>query len=193
MRTIPILTYRGTGAKRLPLVRAVVDPGLRLPPASRLLASAPDDPLVIYTRELEGDAARAGADVLRARGADVVPLPSAAGGRLDLVALLEDLGSRKINGLIVEGGPETAAAFVERRLVDKVTFFVAPKILGGRDSLGAVGGGPRASLAEALELGDVSVRRLGDDVEITGYPRIGARGTERGGSGRKISPPDPGR
>jgi diaminohydroxyphosphoribosylaminopyrimidine deaminase/5-amino-6-(5-phosphoribosylamino)uracil reductase len=164
----PELTYRGNAPKRLPLLRAVVDPGLRLPLEGRLVATAGAGPLVVFTREDSAGTPRA--DALRSVGAEVVPVPDTPAGRFDLAALLEELGRRKVTGLIVEGGPETAAGFVEARLVDKATFFVAPKILGGRDSLGAVGGPTRLSLDEALRLGDLSVRLVGSDVEITGYP-----------------------
>jgi len=163
----PVLTYRGGAPKRAPLVRCVLDPDLRLPLSGRLAATAREAPVVVYARE---SAAAASADALWAAGVEVVRVADAAGS-LDLTGVLEDLGRRQVNGLIVEGGAETAGSFVDARLVDKVTFYVAPKVLGGRDSLGAVGGRPRLSLDEALELRDVTTRRLGDDLEVTGYPR----------------------
>jgi diaminohydroxyphosphoribosylaminopyrimidine deaminase/5-amino-6-(5-phosphoribosylamino)uracil reductase len=163
----PDLTYRGAAPKRAPLVRAVVDPRLRIPLESRLVATASESPVVVYSRDAAGPAA----DALRDRGVDVVALPGGPDGALDCGALLDDLGARRANGLIVEGGPETSARFLSAGLVDKVVAFVAPKLLGGRDSRAAIGGAGPESLDAAVALERVEVRRLGDDVEITGYPK----------------------
>ena len=54
-------------------------------------------------------------------------------------------------------------------VVNKIAFFVAPKILGGRDSRPVVGGASPAALSEAIELTDRQVRRIGQDLLITGY------------------------
>lgn len=163
----PELTYRGGKPKRMPLVRAVVDPSLRIPLDSRLVASAREAPVVVYTRE----ATVPSAAELAARGVEVVAAPLGTEKGVDLGAVLDDLGMRRLHGLLVEGGPETTARFLEAGLVDKVTAFVAPKLLGGRDSVGAVGGRGPESLGDAVELSDVEVRRVGDDLEVTGYPK----------------------
>jgi diaminohydroxyphosphoribosylaminopyrimidine deaminase / 5-amino-6-(5-phosphoribosylamino)uracil reductase len=102
-------------------------------------------------------------------GAEVVRVES-RGGRLDLDAVLAELARRQLTSLIVEGGAEAAASFVEARLVDKATFFIAPLIIGGREAFPAVGGRGAESLGDALRLRDVEVTRRGEDVEVTGYP-----------------------
>jgi diaminohydroxyphosphoribosylaminopyrimidine deaminase/5-amino-6-(5-phosphoribosylamino)uracil reductase len=166
----PILSYRGEAPKRVPLVRAVLDPKLRIPLGSRLVASAGDAPLVVYTRETADEGPRRAAAELRARGAEVVELPVTSAGSLDLSAMLLDLGGRRLHGLIVEGGPETSAAFVKARAVDKAVFYVAPTILGGRDSRGSIGGEGTDTLDGALRLERLEVRRVGEDLEVAGYP-----------------------
>jgi diaminohydroxyphosphoribosylaminopyrimidine deaminase/5-amino-6-(5-phosphoribosylamino)uracil reductase len=163
----PELTYRGEGPKRAPLVRCVVDPSLRIPVGSRLVATAAEAPVVVYCREGASDSA---AEALRALGVEVVGLPATTSGALDLGALVADLGSRKVNGLVVEGGPETAAHFVEARLVDKVVAFVAPALMGGRESRSSLGGHGPEALEAMMRLRGLEVRRVGDDLEITGYP-----------------------
>ena len=92
-----------------------------------------------------------------------------AGGGRDLAAVLEELNRRQVQGLLVEGGASVAGAFLRARLVDKVSFFIAPLILGG-DALGAVGGAGPLTVGEATRLRDVVTHRHGDDVEVTGYP-----------------------
>ena len=89
--------------------------------------------------------------------------------RTEWLSLLQRLGREEATSLLVEGGGELAAACLRAGVVDKVAFFVAPKVLGGRDSRPVVGGGTAASLAEALPLDGLTTRRIGDDLLITGY------------------------
>ena len=84
-------------------------------------------------------------------------------------AQLAELGRQDVVALLIEGGGELAAACIRAGIVDKVAFFVAPKILGGRDSRPAVGGHSPSVMADALPLTDTCVRRIGDDFLLTGY------------------------
>ncbi|MGB5014898.1 MAG: dihydrofolate reductase family protein, partial [Pyrinomonadaceae bacterium] len=81
-----------------------------------------------------------------------------------------ELKTREIQSVLVEGGTEIAGAFCDARLVDKVTFILAPIIIGGREAPNAIGGSGAETLVEALRLRDLSIQRVGDDIEITGYP-----------------------
>jgi diaminohydroxyphosphoribosylaminopyrimidine deaminase/5-amino-6-(5-phosphoribosylamino)uracil reductase len=73
--------------------------------------------------------------------------------------------------VLIEGGAATAGRFVDARLVNKVTFFVAPKIVAGVAAPSAIGGTGIEKMAEALELERVEVGQRGKDLEISGYPR----------------------
>jgi len=88
----------------------------------------------------------------------------------DLGALLKELGSRSIQSVLVEGGATVAGEFVDAGLVNKVTFFIAPKIVGGADAPSAVAGRGVEMMSEALELENVTVKQRGKDIEVTGYP-----------------------
>jgi diaminohydroxyphosphoribosylaminopyrimidine deaminase / 5-amino-6-(5-phosphoribosylamino)uracil reductase len=95
---------------------------------------------------------------------------SATGNRhsaIDLRWLLKKLGAANVTSLLVEGGGEVNASFLLGGLAQRVTFFYAPKILGGRDSRKAVAGEGAQSLAEALQLRDVEWKRLGPDLLLT--------------------------
>ena len=97
-----------------------------------------------------------------------VLLAPVAAGRIDLRWLLKQLGSKNITSLLVEGGGEVNASFLLQGLAQRVAFFYAPKILGGRDSRKAVaGGGGARSLAEVIRLRDVEWKRLGPDLLLT--------------------------
>jgi diaminohydroxyphosphoribosylaminopyrimidine deaminase / 5-amino-6-(5-phosphoribosylamino)uracil reductase len=160
---------------------------LRVPFASRLVMSADQWPLVVFTTdpEIDAQALPETADpiishfaehmTLENYGAEVVTVAS-HNGRPDLKAVLAELGRRQVTSLLVEGGAEIAASFVEQRLVDKVTFFIAPKIIGGRAAPSGIGGSGIAKLDDALELEGVEVVRRGDDWEFTGYPKAISEG-----------------
>jgi diaminohydroxyphosphoribosylaminopyrimidine deaminase/5-amino-6-(5-phosphoribosylamino)uracil reductase len=87
----------------------------------------------------------------------------------DWPRFLADLGAEGITALLVEGGGELAASMLQANVVDKVAFFIAPRILGGRDSRPVVGGDSPASLADALDLRSPQMQRSGDDFLLTGY------------------------
>ena len=82
---------------------------------------------------------------------------------------LTEMGKKEITSLLIEGGGELAANALESGIVDKIEFFIAPKILGGRDSRPVVGGINPLNLDEAHLIQDKTVRQLGDDILISGY------------------------
>jgi diaminohydroxyphosphoribosylaminopyrimidine deaminase/5-amino-6-(5-phosphoribosylamino)uracil reductase len=160
----PILTDRSGLKRRRPLVRVVLDEGLRLSPASQLARTAHEFPLMVFTAK-KADKERV--KLLESSGADIVQ--DEEGGR-NLRTVLETLAEHSLQSVLVEGGANIAGAFIDRGLVDKVTFFVAPMIIGGRDATLAVAGKGAEKIADAVRLSDVETRRHAHDLEITGYP-----------------------
>ena len=86
-----------------------------------------------------------------------------SGSKINLRWLLKKLGAENVTSLLVEGGGEVNASFLLQGLAQRVAFFYAPKILGGRDSRRAVAGEGARTLAESLSLTDLEWRRLGPD------------------------------
>ena len=84
---------------------------------------------------------------------------------------LTGLGKRPFVSLLLEGGGELAASALNAGIVDKIEFHYAPKILGGRNSRPGVGGPDPLTLSEAFPIENMSVRQLGADFAVTGYPR----------------------
>ncbi len=87
--------------------------------------------------------------------------------KLDLRWLLKKLGAENVTSLLVEGGGEVNASFLLGGFAQRVAFFYAPKILGGRDSCKAVAGEGAKSLADVLQLREVKWRKLGEDLLLT--------------------------
>jgi diaminohydroxyphosphoribosylaminopyrimidine deaminase/5-amino-6-(5-phosphoribosylamino)uracil reductase len=94
---------------------------------------------------------------------------TAEGGQsaIDLKWLLKKLGSENVTSLLVEGGGEVNASFLLGGFAQRVAFFYAPKILGGRDSRKGVAGDGAKNLSEAIQLREVEWRKLGEDLLLT--------------------------
>ncbi|MGB8370231.1 MAG: bifunctional diaminohydroxyphosphoribosylaminopyrimidine deaminase/5-amino-6-(5-phosphoribosylamino)uracil reductase RibD [Verrucomicrobiia bacterium] len=92
---------------------------------------------------------------------------SGAPYQIDLRWFMRKLGAENVTSLLVEGGGEVNASFLLGGLAQRIAFFYAPKILGGRDSRKAVAGEGARSLAEVIRLRDVEWKRLGPDLLLT--------------------------
>jgi diaminohydroxyphosphoribosylaminopyrimidine deaminase/5-amino-6-(5-phosphoribosylamino)uracil reductase len=93
-------------------------------------------------------------------------------GKINLRWLLKKLGSENVTSLLVEGGGEVNASFLLPCLAQRIAFFYAPMILGGRDSRRAVAGEGAGTLMESLSLADLQWRRLGPDWLLSARPAV---------------------
>ena len=98
---------------------------------------------------------------------EVLKLPQ-RNGHLDLQALLEKLAAMEITSVLVEGGSEVHGAFIDAGLAERVYAFIAPKIIGGKNATGPVGGIGSTDMGKALKLCAVEYKQLGADFLITG-------------------------
>jgi diaminohydroxyphosphoribosylaminopyrimidine deaminase/5-amino-6-(5-phosphoribosylamino)uracil reductase len=163
-RDDPALTTRlGDGLHRQPL-RVVVDSALRTAPSARLLDPGGGQVIIATTAAASEERSAA----LRDAGAEVLVLPD-RDGRVDLAALLDDLGRRGILSLLAEGGAEVLGSLRDAGLIDSVVAILAPRLIGGAGAPAAIGGEGAGSLAEALHLVDLDVQRVGGDLIVTGY------------------------
>jgi diaminohydroxyphosphoribosylaminopyrimidine deaminase/5-amino-6-(5-phosphoribosylamino)uracil reductase len=157
----PLLIDRSELPRRRPLVRVVLDNQIRLSPNSQLGRTTSQGPVIVFGGPESPRAAE-----LQEHGVEIVN-----SNRGDLRAVLQELGSRSIQSVLIEGGATVAGEFVDADLVNKVTFLIAPKIIGGAAAPSAVGGNGAELMADALELENVTVVQRGKDIEVMGYPR----------------------
>ena len=157
----PALTVRLDGPWPREPLRVVLDSTARTPATARLIhAGTPARAIVAVGR----DAPEARVRALEAAGVRILRCPG-ADGRVSPGDLLAELFSREVRGVLVEGGAEVAAAFVDAGLVDRVAMFFAPLVLGGAKAPSIVAGAGR-ELKRALALGPLDVRRIGDDLFV---------------------------
>ncbi len=173
-----------------PLRRIVLDSLARTPLGARVVSDAH----AALTTIVVGKDAPARRAAALAKRVNVVTAPSRA-SRIDLRWLLRRLGAEEATSLLVEGGGEVNAAFLLGGFARRVAFFYAPKVLGGRDSIKAVGGDGAAGWADVLQLHDLEWQRVGPDFLLTaqvggqrGQPaRPGRLPAERNDGGERIN------
>ena len=139
--------------------RVVLDTRARLPLTSKLVRSAREAPVIVAVSD-KASAKRT--EALMKRGCKVVTFP-AKNGRVDVVRVLEWLGSMRVTNVLVEGGGEVLGSFFDAKLVDEVLVFVGPKIVGGGGKSPVLGSGV-SKLADAAGLELVGSRRFGSTV-----------------------------
>lgn len=144
-------------------VRIVCDTHLRTPLDARVVTSARRVPTLIATCESDPDKHRP----FTAAGCQIAILPN-RNGHVDLVSLVNELGNRNLDSLIIEGGATLNWSALQAGIVDKVQAYIAPKIFGGMLAKGPVGGPGFTTPADAIELTDVRLTRIGDDHLIEG-------------------------
>jgi len=159
----PRLTARLPGGRGRDPRRVVVDPMLKIPTAARVLIGAGAGDTIVVASSV---ASRKKADELEALGARVLFMGR---GRVELPELMTLLGEEGITSVMIEAGAEVCASALDAGIVDKVVYFVAPKIVGGRDAPGAVGGDGAVLLKDATVLRDVTYTQVGDSMMVIGY------------------------
>jgi diaminohydroxyphosphoribosylaminopyrimidine deaminase/5-amino-6-(5-phosphoribosylamino)uracil reductase len=167
----PRLTARLDGEPVRNPVRIVLDTQLSIGETARVLAPGADAATVIVTGATALADKAAKADRIRSAAAHVDTVACAVTeNRIDLEALMRRLGRRGITSLLIEGGAGVIGAALRARIVDKLLFFFAPKLLGGDDGVPVCTGPGAAAMGEALRVADIRTRRFEDDVLIEGYP-----------------------
>jgi diaminohydroxyphosphoribosylaminopyrimidine deaminase/5-amino-6-(5-phosphoribosylamino)uracil reductase len=157
----PLLTDRSELPRRRPLLRAILDSHLRLPLDSRLVCSAAEDLIVFCTGCAEGEQARAKA--LEERGVQVVELGAEtdAGDRVPLKEVLKWFAAHQVTSVMLEGGSTLTAQALREDLVDKISLFYAPRILGS-DAVPLVGN----MMGQKVDLKQMEVTRFGADILV---------------------------
>ena len=142
--------------------RVVVDSHLRLPLAARVLKSGRRGSLIVAT---SARASKRRVARLRKMGVTVLVLPMDR-GRVSLRACLEHLRRVGITSVLLEGGSELNASALRAGLVNRIMLYLAPRLLGGQDAKGIIGGRSVKTLQAALPLTELEVKRIGRDLLI---------------------------
>ncbi|MDR1615970.1 MAG: bifunctional diaminohydroxyphosphoribosylaminopyrimidine deaminase/5-amino-6-(5-phosphoribosylamino)uracil reductase RibD [Syntrophomonadaceae bacterium] len=163
----PSLNTRLGEQKQRDPARVIVDASLRLPVESKIAQSSKLQPTYIICAEGQSqkrmhDLEQLGIKIIECRGDE---------SNLSLTTALAELAKQGIISILLEGGAALNASMLEQRLVDKVHWFIAPKIMGGKGAFSPVAGIGATSVSRALNIENMSIQQMDKDIMITGYLR----------------------
>ena len=143
-------------------VRIVVDSHARTPIDSKIIRDGQAETIIAVTENAPPEKI----SELKNFGVEII---TAGRDKVDLKILLEELAKREITSVLVEGGGTLHYSMFEKNLVDKIFAFIAPKIIGGKNSLTAVEGAGFEKLSDVVQIKNISAENLGEDILLTGY------------------------
>ena len=144
-------------------VRVIVDSNARTPLNSTVVTDKSARTIIAVTSNAQSEKISA----LKNLGVEIIF--AGDGERVDLKILMSELARREITSVLVEGGGTIHFSMLKEKLVDKIFAFVAPKILGGKNSLTAVAGAGFEKLSDAVNLKNFTAQKLGEDFLLSGY------------------------
>jgi diaminohydroxyphosphoribosylaminopyrimidine deaminase / 5-amino-6-(5-phosphoribosylamino)uracil reductase len=159
----PLLTDRSGMPRRRKLLRVILDSYLRIPPTSRVIQTADNDVLVLYSTA--EDAAK---QALEAKGVRVKQIAATADGRPNFAAIIQSLGELEITSLLIEGGALVNGAALASGEVDKVFLYYAPKIFG-HGAVPFIADETLHGKAQCVQR--YELHRFGEDFALEGYLR----------------------
>jgi diaminohydroxyphosphoribosylaminopyrimidine deaminase/5-amino-6-(5-phosphoribosylamino)uracil reductase len=156
----PELTARINGGRNPK--RIVIDPNLETPLNYKIFNVPPET--IVVTKN--GQSTTGKGQELKSKGIKILEYE---GEKVDFKWLMRKLGGMGIISVMIEGGSSLNASALLSGVVDKAVFFIAPKIIGGKESIPVIGGNIFLKLEDALRLKHISVKIVGDDIMIEGY------------------------
>lgn len=144
--------------------RIIVDGKLRVPVESRIFHE-PGRNIILTTSEGSPEKKKA----LENLGVEMIEADSEEPGKVDLKSAMLALGIKGIDGILLEGGPTLAASALEAGIIDAVRFYIAQKIIGGREAPSPFAGTGAAHMNEVVPLTDAVYGTSGDDLWIQAY------------------------
>jgi diaminohydroxyphosphoribosylaminopyrimidine deaminase/5-amino-6-(5-phosphoribosylamino)uracil reductase len=148
--------------------RVIIDPDMEVRTDAKVTTTPPHTILVVKTStartaKIEDKMKKY---VLEERGIKFIEYE---GDKVDLSWLMSELANANIMSVLIEGGASLNCSCLQSGVVDKVMFFIAPKIIGGRESIPAVGGNYFRRLEDAYHLTDIEIKKIGEDILVEGY------------------------
>ena len=153
-----------TGARDKRPVRIVLDSDLMIPLNSKLVKTLKFAPLIIAAKAGSSDKKK---KILEKKGIIVLTDQTKA-KEVNLRKILRKLARKNIMHILCEGGSGVAGALLDGKFVDRVYFFISPKLLGGRNAVTSIGGNGISSISKAVEIQNREIKMFGQDIMVKG-------------------------
>ncbi len=158
----PSLTTRLEGGRNP--VRIVLDSKLRIPIEAKVVTDKEAPTWIFTTSNHDGEKRKQ----LEEKGVKV--FVTSGEKHVNLSEMLEIVGEHSVSSLLIEGGGQVNASFIEQKLINKLELYIAPKIAGGKEAPTFVEGKGIEKMSDALEFTNVTVIQLGKDYKFSAYP-----------------------
>ena len=163
----PMLNCRIEGGKDP--IRIITDSHLRIPMDSQLVRTAGQQPLIVAClpdadEEKAAQLQEKGVEVLRIPGVTTADITEEQKEVISLPVLMKELGARKIDGILLEGGGQLNESALQAGIVDRIYCYIAPKIFGGAQAKSPVEGQGLTRAADAWQFNRIGMQEFGQDI-----------------------------
>ena len=163
----PMLNCRIEGGKDP--IRIITDSHLRIPMDSPLVRTAGQQPLIVAClpdadEEKAAQLQEKGVEVLRIPGVTTADITEEQKEVISLPVLMKELGARKIDGILLEGGGQLNESALQAGIVDRIYCYIAPKIFGGAQAKTPVEGQGLTRAADAWQFNRIGMQEFGQDI-----------------------------
>ena len=163
----PILNCRIEGGRDP--IRIIADSHLRIPIDSQLVRTAGQQPLIVAClpdadEEKAAQLQEKGVEVLRIPGVTTADITEEQKEVISLPVLMKELGARKIDGILLEGGGQLNESALQAGIVDRIYCYIAPKIFGGAQAKTPVEGQGLTRAADAWQFNRIGMQEFGQDI-----------------------------
>ena len=163
----PMLNCRIEGGRDP--IRIIADSHLRIPIDSQLVRTAGQQPLIVAClpdadEEKAAQLQEKGVEVLRIPGVTTADITEEQKEVISLPVLMKELGARKIDGILLEGGGQLNESALQAGIVDRIYFYIAPKIFGGAQAKTPVEGQGLTRAADAWQFNRIGMQEFGQDI-----------------------------
>lgn len=163
----PMLNCRIEGGRDP--IRIIADSHLRIPMDSQLVRTAGQQPLIVAClpdadEEKVAQLQEKGVEVLRIPGVTTADITEEQKEVISLPVLMKELGARKIDGILLEGGGQLNESALQARIVDRIYCYIAPKIFGGAQAKTPVEGQGLTRAADAWQFKRIGMQEFGQDI-----------------------------
>ena len=163
----PMLNCRIEGGRDP--IRIIADSHLRIPMDSQLVRTAGQQPLIVAClpdadEEKAAQLQEKGVEVLRVPGVTTADITEEQKEVISLPVLMKELGARKIDGILLEGGGQLNESALQAGIVDRIYCYIAPKIFGGAQAKTPVEGQGLTRAADAWQFNRIGMQEFGQDI-----------------------------
>ena len=163
----PMLNCRIEGGRDP--IRIIADSHLRIPMDSQLVRTAEQQPLIVAClpdadEEKAAQLQEKGVEVLRIPGVTTADITEEQKEVISLPVLMKELGARKIDGILLEGGGQLNESALQAGIVDRIYCYIAPKIFGGAQAKTPVEGQGLTRAADAWKFNRIGMQEFGQDI-----------------------------